>query len=102
MHAMIDERRDRITELCRRYHARRLELIGSAARDDFETARSDLDFLVEFADDQPAPALVDYFGLKDGLEALFGRPVDLIMSAAVANPYVRADIDRHRTTLYAA
>jgi putative addiction module component (TIGR02574 family) len=43
-----------------------------------------------------------YFGLKEYLEALFGRPADLVMTAAVRNPYVRAEIDRDRTLLYAA
>lgn len=32
---------------------------------------------------------------------LFGRPVDLMMPRAVRNPYLKADIDRDRTLLYA-
>lgn len=99
---MIEQQREDIGRLCRHYHVSRLELAGSAARADFDPARSDLDFLVEFAGDQPAPALVDYFGLKEDLEALFGRPVDLIMPGAITNPYVRADIVRSCVTLYAA
>ena len=101
MLATLHDQQGQIAELCRRYHVRRLDLVGSAARDDFVPDRSDFDFLVEFADDVPAPALGGYFGLKESLEALLGRPVDLIMTAAVTNPYVRADLARNRTTLYA-
>jgi len=102
VHPMIEQYREDIAELCRRYHVSRLELAGSAARADFDSARSDVDLLVEFAGDEPAPALAEYFGLKEDLEALFGRPVDLIMSGAITNPYVRADIARTSVTLYAA
>jgi len=37
-----------LTELCRRFGVRRLDLFGSAATGHFDPARSDLDFLVEF------------------------------------------------------
>src|SRR5262245_18920419 len=74
---MIDEitkHRDELEALCRRFHVRRLDLFGSAARDDFDPSRSDLDFLVEFdyghAD---ALSLRTFFGLRESLESLFGR-----------------------------
>ncbi len=102
MYELTTTHRTRITELCRRHHVRRLELFGSAARTDFERARSDLDFLVEFENEERGPGLDAYFGLKEGLEALLGRPVDLIMPEAITNPYVRADIARDRSTVYAA
>ena len=41
-------------------------------------------------------------GLKEALEDLFGRPVDLVEATAVRNPYLRADIERSRELLYAA
>lgn len=102
MYQITDEHRARIAELCRRFHVRRLDLVGSATRGDFDRARSDLDLLVEFGPAGGLRALDTYFGLKEALETLFGRPVDLIMPAAVANPYVRANMERDRTTLYAA
>ncbi len=102
MIADISSRRDELREVCRRFHVRQLELFGSAARDDFDPARSDLDFLVEF---QPVPlgAYADaFFGLKESLEQLFGRPVDLVAAAAIRNPYLRESVDRAKTLLYAA
>lgn len=100
---LIAERRAEIATLCRRYHVRRLELFGSAARGtDFDPARSDVDVLVEFDPASGIPDLDRYFGLKEALIALFERPVDLVMAGSVRNPFVRAGIDRSRETLFAA
>ncbi|MFQ5614711.1 MAG: nucleotidyltransferase family protein [Anaerolineae bacterium] len=49
--------------------------------------RSDLDFLVEFADFYALGAFDRYFGLKEDLEQLFQRPVDLVEVKAIRNPY---------------
>jgi len=91
-----------IADLCRRYHVRRLELFGSAAAGGFDPGRSDVDFLVEFDPGHRRDAFDSYFGLKEGLEALLGRPVDLVVDKAVRNPYVRASIERSREPVYGA
>lgn len=101
MHPSIEEKRSDISRLCREFHVRRLEVFGSAARvTDFDPASSDADFLVEF---EPAGMrdLDGYFALKDALEALLHRPVDLVESGAIRNPYLRANIDRAREVVYA-
>ena len=102
MIADISSRRDELREVCHRFHVRRLELFGSAARDDFDPARSDLDFLVEFQPMPPGAYADAFFGLKELLEQLFGRPVDLVAAAAIRNPYLRESVDRAKTLLYAA
>ncbi len=63
----------------------RVVIFGSAVSSDWDPEASDLDFLVEF---QPAnPSLFDaYFNLKDGLKALIGSPVALVMARAMENP----------------
>ena len=102
MSPYIDDRRAALEELCRPYRVRRLFLFGSAVRDDFDPGRSDVDLLVEF-EPMPAGGYADaYFGLREALEALFGREVDLVALSALSNPYMRADIERTRTLLYAA
>jgi predicted nucleotidyltransferase len=101
---------DQQREGCRRLRERgerafrvgRLELFGSAATGSFDAASSDLDFLVEFANLQQGEWADAYFGLKESLEELFGRPVDLVMPSAVTNPYLLASIDTSRIVLYAA
>lgn len=102
MHRLIEQNHPGIADICRRYHIQRLEVFGSAARgDDFDTARSDADFLVEFSPGIHA-GLSEYFGAKAELEALLGRCVDLVEFAAVRNPYILADINRWREVVYAA
>lgn len=102
MHAIIESRSEQIPAVCRPFGVRRLEVFGSAARGDFDPASSDIDFLVEFDDDPQRRVLDTYFGLKDALEQLFGRSVDLVSIGAVKNPYIRASIERSRQLVYAA
>jgi hypothetical protein len=103
MHALIARHRADIAVLCRRYGVRRLEVFGSAARGtDFDPARSDADFLVEFEPGNDLPFLQRYFGLQDALAHLLGRTVDLVELGAVRNPYIRASIDRARELVYGA
>lgn len=97
----IDQQRNAVAALCQSTGARRLEAFGSAVRDDFDPERSDLDFLVAFDDLPPARYADAYFALKTGLEALFGRPVDLITDSSLANPYFRERVTAEARTLYA-
>ena len=98
---LITERRNEIHALCRRYGVARLELFGSATTEAFDPQRSDLDFLVDF-DANPADLFKRYFGLKESLEALYGRNVDLVMLGAMANPYFIDAVNRTRQVVYAA
>ena len=100
MHPLIAERRAEIARLCRLHKVRRLEVFGSAARgDDFNPERSDADFLVEF-DPGSRPSLDTYFDLKEGLEGLLQRKVDLVQPGAVRNPYLLASINRSREIVH--
>jgi len=101
MTSVIELHRSEVAELCRRTGARRLDVFGSAARADFDLATSDLDFLVAFDDLPPAKYADAYFDLKDSLESLFGRPVDLVTEASLENPYFRERIYAERKPVYA-
>lgn len=92
--------RPQIGDLCRRFHVRRLDVFGSAARETDFSAESDIDLLVEYESSHSPPTLRDYFHLRDALCGLLGRAVDLTMSGAVRNPYVRADIERSKQSLH--
>lgn len=93
--------RDAIAEVCRLRGVRRMRVFGSAVGERFDDVRSDVDVLVEFL-----PGLADpfdaYFGLKEDLEVLFGRRVDLVMADAVRNPYFEATATANAEELYAA
>jgi predicted nucleotidyltransferase len=101
MTTVIEQHREEVAALCRRIGARRLDVFGSAIRDDFDPATSDLDFLVEFDDLSPRAYADAYFNLKESLERLFGRPVDLVIEGSVENPYFRERINAERRPVYA-
>lgn len=88
--------------LCRRHHVRRLELFGSTASGHDRPGQSDLDFLVEFEPLSPGTYADTYFGLLESLQALFERPVDLVVAAAIRNPYFRQSVEQSKSLLYAA
>jgi predicted nucleotidyltransferase len=103
MISLIESKRDRLIDLCRRHGVRRLELFGSAATAAFDSNRSDLDFLVEFLPEHDlGPWLRDYFAFQEQLVRLFGHPIDLVVASAVKNPYFQRELERTRTLLYAA
>ena len=101
MENIFDRHRTDIAALCRRTGARRLDAFGSAVRHDFDAARSDIDFLVQFDEMPPAKYAQAYFDLKEGLEAFFGRPVDLITDSSLDNPFFRDRITAERRSVYA-
>ena len=98
---ITDQHRSEIAALCRRIGARRLDAFGSAVRHDFDAATSDIDFLVEFDEMPPAKYAQAYFDLKEGLEAFFGRPVDLVTADSFDNPFFRDRITAERRSVYA-
>jgi predicted nucleotidyltransferase len=100
MPPLIDQRRAEISRICEEHHVRKLEVFGSAARGtDFDPAKSDADFLIEF-ERQTKKRLQAYFQVKEALERLLQRSVDLVESGALKNPFVIASINRSRETIY--
>jgi|ERR1043165_1187172 predicted nucleotidyltransferase len=101
MNPIITDNLQTIQAICEQFGVARLELFGSAARDDFDPEKSDFDFIVEFLD--YGSGISDrFFGLIDALEGLLGRPVDLGSARTLKNPYLIAEINQDRTTLYEA
>lgn len=83
---LLHDNRDMLTG---RFGARHLSLFGSAARDEMRPD-SDVDVLVEF--DGPA-TYEGYFCLKDCLEQLLSRPVDLVTTKGL-KPRARLQVER--------
>lgn len=99
---VVAERAEEIRKICRTHGVKRLDLFGSAARDDFDPAASDLDFLVTFHKDGRESGAGHYFDLLQDLEQIFERSVDLVMDGAISNPYIRKSVDEDRMLLYEA
>lgn len=102
MQAFIEAKREEIAELCRTHHVRRLSVFGSAARDDFDPSRSDVDLLVDFDHPDISGYADNRFSLEERLVALLQRNVDLVTDKYVRNPYLRKAIDADKELLYAA
>jgi len=100
--AQLTACRGEITELCQLFGVSRLTVFGSAASGGFDPGHSDIDFLVSFNPAREARRFEDYFGLKEGLEALLYCPVDLVTPEALANPYFAASIESNGEEIYAA
>ena len=79
----------RKAEIAERFGVRRLAVFGSAARDEMSEG-SDVDVLVEF---EGAATYQGYFDLKDYLEGLLGRTVDLVTEAGL-KPRARRQVER--------
>jgi len=89
-----------LAEFCRRWRIRELSVFGSVLREDFNS-NSDLDFRVSFEPGTPLDIdrLLD---MKEELEALLGRSVDLVEKEAMRNPWRRHEILKTRQVIYAA
>jgi len=88
-------------KFCRDHGISRLELFGSALREDFRSD-SDLDLLATLRPDA-RPTLFDWAEMQEELAKFFGRPVDLVSRRAIErskNPYRREPILSTATPIY--
>lgn len=98
----VEERQAEVARVCRRYGVESLDLFGSAAAESFDPGRSDLDFIVLFERRDPPDLFDRYFGLKEDLEDLFRRRVDLVMEGALQKDLRFAEgVREQRVSLYA-
>ncbi|WP_232007781.1 nucleotidyltransferase family protein [Mycobacterium gordonae] len=99
VHEVVESKRHQIQALCRELSVRRLDVFGSAVTDSFNVESSDVDVLVEF---EAGPDFDQYFALKEGLEKIIGRPVDVVTASGLANPYFKQRVMQTRELIYAA
>jgi predicted nucleotidyltransferase len=86
----LHRRRDDILAVAPRHGVSNLRLFGSVARGE-ERADSDIDLLVDLADDR---GFDDYLALIDELESLFARRVEVVIERSLSRhfrPYVEAE-----------
>ena len=95
----IERFRPEIERVCKRLPVRRLGLFGSALSQDFSQS-SDVDVLVIFDSGEDIDLFDKYFELKEQLEEVFQREVDLVVDKKFKNPVLRESIDRTRVVIY--
>jgi uncharacterized protein len=87
MHSVLSLRRAEIVAVAAKHGARSIRVFGSTARGDAR-ADSDLDLLVDL---EPGRSLLDLVAIKQDLEDILGRPVDVVTEAAIS-PYIRQQV----------
>lgn len=97
---VVNQHQEAIRALCRRYGVPRLDLFGSAATGAFDPAMSDLDFVATFADTHAPDYAERFLDFAEALEALFGRPVDLVIDRSIRDPHFRRAVDATRQPVY--
>ncbi|MGA7540726.1 MAG: nucleotidyltransferase domain-containing protein [Steroidobacteraceae bacterium] len=101
MSPLIEDNLEEIGRLCRHYGVRKLELFGSILRQDFDPEHSDVDLLVEF-EPRVANSFANFLDLKEALERVLGRRVDLVELRAIRNRRLRHHIAQSKSAIYAA
>jgi len=91
---LIERHREKILELAARHGATEVRVFGSLARGE-GTERSDLDLLVTLEEKR---SLLDLIGLKQDIEELLHRSVDVVTEPALS-PYIRDRILAEATPL---
>ncbi|WP_111670346.1 nucleotidyltransferase family protein [Algoriphagus litoralis] len=93
---------NQLESICKKHFVANLFLFGSAVSTSF-SASSDLDFAVLFSENlSPLEHGEAFFDLKDDLERLFLRKVDLVSYRVVKNPVFKKELDDTKVLLYAA
>lgn len=96
----IEIPKDKLADFCHRWKVAELALFGSVLREDFSAA-SDIDVLVTFAPDAQH-SLFDLIDMKEELQVIFGREVDLVEKAGLRNPFRRHAILKSLEVVYAS
>lgn len=91
-----------INQLSKRCGVRELVLFGSALRPENFGQNSDIDLAVTFNESKAKGRFTAYMDLKEALEGLFHRPVDLVSADAIRNPVFHEELKKTGEVLYAA
>lgn len=90
---------EQIRKLCKENKVKALFAFGSVTRDDFN-ADSDIDLVVDFDEKDPFVYSDLYFNLKDKLEKILKRQVDLLEERAIKNRFFKQHLEDTKVSLY--
>lgn len=103
MISIIQNNRDSIAQICKRYRILELYVFGSAISSHYDPSKSDIDFAVIFDPNIPVKDMADYyFGVIEELENLLGTQIDLVTLKSVKNPIFKEELEKTMVPLYAA
>ena len=96
---LIETNIQRIIDLCKKHQVSKLFVFGSVLTNRFNDD-SDIDLVVDFNKIDLANYVTNYFDLKEALQNVLGREVDLLEDKAINNPVLRRNIDRNKQLIY--
>ena len=89
-----------ISKLCETHKVKSLYAFGSVLTDKFDKD-SDIDLIVDFVNNINVEDYADnYFDFKFSLQDILKRPVDLLESKAIKNPYFKQAVNQQRQLVY--
>ncbi len=92
-----------VEAFCKKWKVAEFALFGSVLREDFDIQKSDIDILILF-DEKVHTSLFDFVEMKEELENLFKRQVDLVSKRGIeksTNPIRKEAILNNYEVVYA-
>jgi predicted nucleotidyltransferase len=103
---VVENNLSQIKKLCKRHKLRLLYLFGSALDPNYFNDNSDVDFLYEYDfenypnwDTGDFDIVTNFFELKNTLEILLQREVDLVPNN-LRNPYLKKSVEDSKQLIY--
>jgi len=97
---LIDRNINEISNICEAHHVDRLFVFGSAKSGLFKET-SDVDLVVLFLKDiDPGQYFSNYMTMKEKMEHVFRRNVDLVEYQCIRNPVFKRIIEREKVLIY--
>lgn len=102
MQPILEIRKEELKSICETLKIKRLYAFGSVVSNRF-TDKSDLDFLISFADNLTVEEYTDnYFALHYKLRELFHREIDIVTERTLSNPYFIESLNESKELIYEA
>ncbi len=96
----LHAREGHFLELCKSHDVKKLYVFGSALTKDFNPGKSDIDIVVEIAENDPVEKGEKLMKLWEKLEDFFKRKVDMLTDQPIKNSYLKLSVDRTKVLIY--
>lgn len=96
---IIDKHKNAIVSLAKSHGVSSIHVFGSALTNKFNS-NSDIDLLVKFEGIELFNYFDNYIDLKEKLESIFKRDVDLVEEQTVKNPILKRAIERTKKIIW--
>ncbi|HOU46823.1 MAG TPA: nucleotidyltransferase domain-containing protein [Chitinophagales bacterium] len=96
---IIQQNQSIINQLCTQHNVKTMYVFGSVLTNHFN-ANSDVDLLVKFNDFDLTKYFINYTNLKESLENILHKKVDLIEEQTLKNPILIRSINNNKQLIY--